>query len=312
LERVFESEPVSEANFDELSYLLANPDVAEAVTRRKLKSGRQHFERWGRHEGRRQIKPQVAPFINYESRPPSADNALDLFDGRWASNIPGHGRGTANLFEDDRIHWFRQAFGDVAGRRILELGPLEGGHTYMLARDGAQVTAVEANTGAFLRCLVIKEILDIRATFLLGDFVPFIAGTAEHFDAVIACGVLYHMERPLDLLDHITRIADAILIWTHVFEDEPLRARKLRHKFADTPKIETRGSLAIELWEQHYLDALNWSHFCGGQGRTSVWLTKRGLCDVLTHHGFDVTIGREDRDHPNGPAMLLLARRVSS
>jgi hypothetical protein len=40
-------------NFHEQAYLLANPDVAEAVKRGNLRSGKDHFTLWGRKEGRR-------------------------------------------------------------------------------------------------------------------------------------------------------------------------------------------------------------------------------------------------------------------
>ena len=45
-------EPATEKNFDEAAYLLANPDVAQAVREDKFESGRSHFEVFGRQEGR--------------------------------------------------------------------------------------------------------------------------------------------------------------------------------------------------------------------------------------------------------------------
>ena len=44
----------TEENFNEQAYLLANPDIAEAVAQGELDSGRQHFEAYGRQEGRKQ------------------------------------------------------------------------------------------------------------------------------------------------------------------------------------------------------------------------------------------------------------------
>lgn len=41
-------------NFDEAGYLAANPDVAAAVRDGRIKSGRLHFEAFGKNEGRRQ------------------------------------------------------------------------------------------------------------------------------------------------------------------------------------------------------------------------------------------------------------------
>ena len=53
---------------------------------------------------------------------------------------------------------------------MLELGPLEGAHTYMLDRAGAsEVVAIEGNTRAFLKCLITKELLSMpSARFLVG------------------------------------------------------------------------------------------------------------------------------------------------
>src|SRR6476620_649843 len=46
-------EPVAtDENFDERAYLLANPDVADAVAKGFLESGRSHCVAFGRNEGR--------------------------------------------------------------------------------------------------------------------------------------------------------------------------------------------------------------------------------------------------------------------
>jgi hypothetical protein len=53
-----------------------------------------------------------------------------LFNGEWASNVPGFGMGELKLFDDPRVKWLGEQMGGFAGKRILELGPLEGGtHT---------------------------------------------------------------------------------------------------------------------------------------------------------------------------------------
>jgi SAM-dependent methyltransferase len=303
--------PVTAENFDEAAYLGANPDVAAAVAAGKVSSGRQHFERHGHAEQRGQFV-EAAPFSFYETRLPSSTNALDLFAGRWTSDIPGHeGYGTLGLFNAPLIAWFLEKSGGVAGRRILELGPLEGGNTRTLSMAGAHVTAIEANAGAYLRCLITKEVLGFDAKFLLGDFASFVAHTTERYDAVVASGVLYHMERPIELLKDLARITKSIMIWTHYFDDEVLRQRGLRERFSEQPVVQMRGDLAIELWEYRYPDeAVQWAGFCGGPARICNWLTRRGLFDLLEQNGFTLTINADTRDHPNGPAIGLLAERA--
>src|ERR1035437_8430204 len=88
----------------------------------------------------------------------SVQNALDIFVSEWASRLPPPwskcAAGGIPLFEDGRIVWALQQLGGCEGQRALELGPLEGGHSYMLESHGAaSVLAVEANTRAFLKCL---------------------------------------------------------------------------------------------------------------------------------------------------------------
>ena len=83
--------------------------------------------------------------------------------------------------------------GSIEGFRILELGP-RGQHSYQLERLGAaSVLAIEASPDLFLKCLITKEILDLKARFLLGDFVQYLESTADEFDLIFVSGVLYHM-----------------------------------------------------------------------------------------------------------------------
>ena len=143
---------------------------------------------------------------------PSAQAVLDLFDGEWSSAMPPDSSlvtrpGHAALFDDARIHWAAGRLGGFQGRTVLELGPLEGAHSYMLQRLGASsVAAIEANTRAFLRCLCVKEIFGLdRVCFELGDFVSYMEEDKHSFDIVIACGVLYHMRDPIRVLELVAQ-----------------------------------------------------------------------------------------------------------
>ena len=53
--------------------------------------------------------------------------------------------------------------GSIEGFRILELGPLESGHTYQLERLGAgSILCIEASPEFYLKSLIIKEILGLK------------------------------------------------------------------------------------------------------------------------------------------------------
>ena len=246
---------------------------------------------------------------------PSAQNALDLFENDWSSSLPlvfGLRAGPLPLFNDDRIKLVLQHIGSVKTFKILELGPLEGGHTYMLHEAGARVTAIEASSKAFLKCLVVKEILNLnRAHFLLGGFGPYLEKTNERFDLVLASGVLYHAMDPIELLESIARVTDKVAIWTHYWDADAVNAdEKIARVFVEPPvDVQWRGH-ELRVHPRHYREALEWGGFCGGPDVTARWLERDGLMTVLGELGFaGVTVLEEEVDHVNGPAILLVAER---
>ena len=156
---------------------------------------------------------------------PTPQNAVDIFGGEWASQFPESvaavHAGTIPLFDDARVHWWKEMVGGFDGQTVLELGPLEGGHSYMLERYGAQsVLAIEANTRAYLRCLITKEILELkRVRFVCGDFMEYMRQEKTQFDLGVASGVLYHMSNPIEMLGLLTRLTRKhIFLWTHYYQ----------------------------------------------------------------------------------------------
>src|SRR5664280_1000806 len=138
----------------------------------------------------------------FELRTPAPQNAIDIFSHRWASDladvVPGVQSGQARHFGADPrpAFAFNHIKPDVVARgaRILELGPLEGGHTYQFERLGAaEIIAVEANVEAYLKCLIVKELAGLkRARFLLGDVIQYLLKDTSRYDLIFCCGVLYH------------------------------------------------------------------------------------------------------------------------
>jgi SAM-dependent methyltransferase len=251
----------------------------------------------------------------YVTEPPSDQLAIDVFAGEWSSRFPdrlGVNAGGVPLFEDPRIAWVIEQMGGVDSLDVLELGPLEGGHSSMLNAAGANVTAIESNTRAFLKCLITKNLLDLRnCRFELGDFLPFLQHTDRRFDLVLASGVLYHSPDPVALVEAMARVTDRIAIWTHVFDDELLDAPQFERVFAPTREtVEWRGR-TIGLRRRAYLETLDWTGFCGGSADTALWIERQGLFDLLNELGFaDVRVQSDDREHPHGPCLMLLASRA--
>ncbi|MGI9595472.1 MAG: class I SAM-dependent methyltransferase [Acidimicrobiales bacterium] len=249
---------------------------------------------------------------------PRAENAVGIFEGDWSSVLPESAGvdtgGFAGLFDDPRIDWMVETLGGVVGRRVLELGPLEGGHTYALEHkhDAAQIVAIEANERAYLKCLIGKEILQTeRARFLLGDFNRYMADSGERFDVVVACGVLYHMENPAEHIKLLCNTADAVFVWTHYFDRRLIDAAgpHVSRKFTAETTVDYEGYQHV-LYRQDYLDALGWGGFCGAGREYANWLCLDDIHNLFDRHGFAITdTGFEDPNHPHGPALAFVARR---
>jgi SAM-dependent methyltransferase len=252
----------------------------------------------------------------YVQTTPTPQNALDIFTGEWASRLPAPlddlRAGSAHLFEDARLTWAEERLGGFAGRTVLELGPLEGAHTYMLARRGAaSITAVEANTRAYLKCLIVKELLDIpQGHFLCGNFVEYLRTNETTFDLAVANGVLYHMPEPVELLARLARATDRLLLWT-LYYDEQLLARSphIARRFAGSSMAEYEG-FRYTRHRYEYREALLTESFCGGSSEFSHWLSRDDILGALRHFGLsEIEINFDHPDHPSGPAFALIARR---
>lgn len=136
----------------------------------------------------------------------SEQNAIDLFKGDWISSLPGVKAGGMALFDKDndvRPRFVTDRFGPIKGWNVLELGSFEGGHTYQLENEGASVTAIEANPYIFLRSLIAKNIYNLNAKFLLGDFTQYLGNnpyTTNPGSVSMAQAIRYHVPSGMWLL----------------------------------------------------------------------------------------------------------------
>lgn len=253
---------------------------------------------------------------SYITAAPSEENAISIFHGEWSSRLPrpldSLGAGAIPLFEDHRVTWAIEQLGGVAGKNVLELGPLEGGHTYMLEQHGAaSILAIEANTRAFLKCLIVKELLSLqRARFLCGDFRKFLPAEPGVFDAVFACGVLYHMTEPVRLLRDIARTAPQLFLWTHYYDAKVAAEKPTVQAHLGSVEPGELDGFRYEQVRYDYAASLNWMGFCGGAAPVSAWLSRETILAALDHFGYrSIRIEFEAPDHPNGPSFALVAGR---
>src|SRR6266404_9772268 len=173
---------------------------------------------------------------------------------------------------------------------ILELGSLEGAHSFILAQHpGVQrVVALEGRETNLRKARFVQELLQVRN-------IEFAQANLEHadlrgfgnFDAIFCCGLLYHLPEPWTLIQQCPSIAPVLFIWTqYAAENE---ARDIGHGL--------RGKIHVEGGPDEPLS---------GMSATATWLTLDSLRDLLAASGYgQVEIMDDDPAHPNGPAVTI-------
>ncbi len=251
----------------------------------------------------------------YVAGMPNAQNAIDALAG-WNQALPPQANvvaGVGAFYQDPRILWALDQFGSLESKKILELGPLEASHTWLLEQHGpGEIHAIEANKLSYLRCLVVKELLDIKkAKFHLGDFEKWLENTDHHYDLIVASGVLYHMADPIHLLERIAAKTDAFYVWTHYVSEaampvgDPRRGAMLGEQ-----ETQLRHGVPVRLYPRSYHGAWRNKSFCGGMHDLHRWLEKDDIISIIRALGFDdVRVAHDEPNQPNGPAFSIFARR---
>ena len=252
----------------------------------------------------------------YYNNFPSPQNALDIFKEEWSSKLPPpfdtYKAGKTPIFEDARIDWAISKL-DIKGKKIIELGPLEGGHSYMLEKSGAEsIVSIEANSKAFLKCLIVKELLGLKKTkFLSGNFLEYLKNFSGKFDTCIASGVLYHMKNPVELLYHISKVSDGVFIWTHYYDKNLIQNNPdIKENFGGMEEKDFKGFSHVLYYQNYNPKALEWGGFCGGSSETTCWMKRDEILNCLKWLNYnDIEINFEQPDHPNGPSFAIIARK---
>lgn len=259
-------------------------------------------------------EPSIASsdFVNFFGVNPSDQNALDVFNGEWSTRLPDStglhaSAGPARLCEDYRIDWLESQMGSFAGKHVLELGPMEGGHAYMMEKKGAEkILSIEANARAYLKCLIMKEIFSLsRTRFRLGDFLEHLKATNDIYDLCVACGVFYHLTNPVEALNLIAQRSKSVFLWTVYYDKAFLSANPEVGKYFGPAKKHSVGGFDHTLHPKSYGAAKEWKGFCGGDKDAS-WMELEEIRRALQHFGF--TIKAEVLEsNPNSPAVYFYA-----
>lgn len=176
---------------------------------------------------------------------------------------------------------------------ILELGSLEGAHSFLLAQHPGvtRVVALEGREANLRKARFVQGLLQVRnVEFVQANLEETDLAAFGRFEAVFCCGLLYHLPEPWRLLAQLPAVAPLLFIWTqYAAENE---ARDIGNGL--------RGKTHIEGGADEPLS---------GMSPTATWLTLDTLRDLLRASGYKtIETIHDDPKHPNGPAVTIGAR----
>jgi SAM-dependent methyltransferase len=192
---------------------------------------------------------------------------------------------------DIRLKQFEKAFPVRAA--ILEMGSLEGGHTFNLARMPGvkKVVALEGRDYNIRKSEFVRGLLKVpNVEFHLADLEKEKLEKYGAFDVCFSLGLLYHLPEPWIHLSEISKVTKNIFLWTH---------------YADPAKIngQRNGYPGWIYQEYGFQDPLS------GLSDTSYWPSLDGLKKMLADAGFpNIEIIEDNFGHKDGPAVTLSAK----
>lgn len=170
-------------------------------------------------------------------------------------------------------------FGDVADKRVLDLGTGSGTNAIALARQGAHVIALDRSVAQLARARKLAAATDVRVEWHECDVADLAFLRADSIDLALATGVLGEVEDVDRLLRQVHRVlrpgASFVFSYDHPMalavgrEGEtpgslPLGALEVRRSYFDTQPVEiTRGDERIRVWPRTTADVFAGLHRAG-------------------------------------------------
>ena len=205
--------------------------------------------------------------------------------------------------------------GDKQHLRIADLGCLEGGYTVEFARLGFQALGLDVREANIQACRYVQSKVNLPQLDFVRDDVWNIEKYGV-FDAIFCCGLFYHLDRPREFLDLLSRVTNRVLILqTHFAEagDSPsfIHPRRLRRLVSRILPLKNTATTTHKLsfltkheglpgrWfpefrnERAFRDREN-RRWASWNNRASFWIQREYLIQAIRDAGFDLVLEQFD------------------
>lgn len=208
---------------------------------------------------------------------------IDLGDGRFSISSDKGAISAHPVFRYAKEVLLKK-YATLAGRSLCDLGCLEGGYSLEFARLGMRVTGIEVRKSNFAACEFIRrESVGISGELVfVNDDAWNMAQYGAH-DVVFCCGLLYHLDRPLDFLRLLyEHCGDCLILDTHFSRKD----KKFTESQSDICENEgLRGRWFVE-YEEGVAEKNEKAKWTAWANRRSFWPLKEELFRALEIVGF--------------------------
>jgi len=261
-----------------------------------------------RSDDKRELRVKYLDFekFNEDKLVDNTHTPFALYDN-WVTTFHSKGKtyGASNVVYSDlseRIFDLNKV-SRIKDKKILEIGPFEGGNTKQLFDLGAKsITAIESNREFYFKTSLVKDAFNLDnlklyfadCNVLLKDKELF---PDKCFDMLYASGVLYHMSNPVETIEIFSRLADTIYVNSHVASEHVPSGEWTELSDSVGNKYSCR--------ENTYNKGQHW----GGVDESALWLSRQSMFDVFTNHGYKIQILEDSENNVRGNYLGFLAQK---
>jgi 2-polyprenyl-3-methyl-5-hydroxy-6-metoxy-1,4-benzoquinol methylase len=206
------------------------------------------------------------------------------------NNIPLIGDDTRTKTIKKNLYMLVSREGSLSGLRLIDLGCLEGGVAFEMAREDMHVIGVEGRKTNYAKCRLIEDYFALpNLQFLFLDVKNLNKTEQGIFDVVLCLGLLYHLDNPfsfLNTLNEMTHEKSLVFLDTHIAPADPESYDFCIFKdvLSDITQLEYEGRRYQGRW---YQDLTKEDHeWASVSNYRSFWLTQTSLIEALYFAGF--------------------------